>query len=128
MKKKKDSFNCLDKNDDVFVCGGKYHMLLEIQKTDGLVGQNGKAAPFQSYIGGKNDELEQMSAILDTKYWTWRIPKSSPLFQPLPQSHGLITFVNETKLIYGYGNMNVNFHKYKTRHMHIRRDKLLHYI
>lgn len=66
-------------------------------------GQNGAAAPFQSYIGEKNEELEQMTAILDTKTWTWRAPKSSILFQPFPQSHGFISFVNETKLIYGYG-------------------------
>ncbi|KAI8389215.1 hypothetical protein BD560DRAFT_442917 [Blakeslea trispora] len=82
-----------DKN-DVLICGG----------------QDQQLAPFQSYIGSHLKDKDQMSAILDTQHWTWRIPSSSP-YQPYPQSHGIISVINKTKIIYGLGeNYYTNFH------------------
>ena len=57
--------------------------------------------PFQVYMG--SEELEEMTAVLDTATWTWRIPKLSYLNQPYPQSYATLALVNTTKLVFGFG-------------------------
>ncbi|KAL9540646.1 hypothetical protein MBANPS3_009562 [Mucor bainieri] len=80
------SNNSLAPTNDIFVCGG----------------QDGAQAPYHTYIGNQHDQLEDMTAILDTDSWTWRIPKSS-IYQPLPQSHASISVLNDTKIVFGFG-------------------------
>lgn len=56
-----------------------------------------------------------MAAILDTNSWSWRSPKPSHLYQPYPQSHGIISIMNETKIVYGLGKsqrVNPSFNIY----------------
>lgn len=66
------------------------------------IGQNDIQAPYQTYIGSQRSQLEEMTAILDTNTWTWRIPKSS-IYQPFPQSHSSISLINDTKIVFGFG-------------------------
>jgi hypothetical protein len=68
-----------------------------------LTGQNGISPPFQIYLASQSDNLQDMAAILDTNSWSWRTPKPSHLYQPSPQSHGIISIINETKIVYGLG-------------------------
>ncbi|CAO0797236.1 unnamed protein product [Mucor circinelloides] len=75
-----------ESNDDIFVCGG----------------QNGIQAPYHTYLGSQRSQLEDMTAILDTNTWTWRVPKSS-VYQPFPQSYASISAVNSTKVVFGFG-------------------------
>lgn len=75
-------------NNDIFVCGGQDHV----------------RAPYHTYIGSQRDQLEDMTAILDTNTWVWRVPTSS-VYQPLPQSHASISIVNDTKVVYGFGRL-----------------------
>lgn len=92
----------LDKN-NLFICGG----------------QNGQVQPFQVYMG--SEELEEMTAVLDTATWTWRIPKLSYLNQPYPQSYATLALVNTTKLVFGFGKFffflkrNSFIHLYKKK-------------
>jgi hypothetical protein len=60
-------------------------------------------SPFQVYLGSQSDHLEDMTAILDTNTWTWRIPKPSHAYQPYPQSYALLSKINDTKLVFGFG-------------------------
>jgi hypothetical protein len=68
-----------------------------------LIGQNEIDPPFQVYLGSQSDRLEDMTAILDTNSWTWRIPISSYTKQPYPQSHAVISIINDTKVAFGFG-------------------------
>lgn len=77
----------IDNKNDVFICGG----------------QNETPIPFQIYMGSQLANLQDMSGILDTNTWTWRTPKTSYLNQPYPQSNGILSIVNETKLVFGFG-------------------------
>jgi hypothetical protein len=43
-----------------------------------------------------------MTAVLDTKSWTWIIPQDSP-FQPFPRAHAIASIVNDTKMVFGFG-------------------------
>lgn len=79
----------IDDNGDIFICGG----------------QNEAVSPFQIYLGSQVDHLGDMVAILDTHAWTWRFPKQSNL--PYPQSSAVISIINSTKLVYGFG---INYH------------------
>jgi hypothetical protein len=102
----------IDTNNDIFICGGKqYAILLPEKKKNRLlnyyyfyfIGQNEVQSPFQIYLGSQNDQLKDMTAILDTNSWTWRIPAQSSLYQPYPQSFATLSIVNQTKLVFGYG-------------------------
>ncbi|KAK4514924.1 negative regulator of the PHO system [Mucor velutinosus] len=73
-------------NNDIFICGG----------------QDNVQAPYHTYIGSQRDQLADMTAILDTNAWTWRVPTFS-IFQPLPQSHASISIINDTKIVFGFG-------------------------
>lgn len=81
-----DSNNDVESNNNIFVCGG----------------QNGIQAPYHTYLGSQRNQLEDMTAILDTNTWTWRVPKSS-IYQPFPQSYASISVVNNTKVAFGFG-------------------------
>jgi hypothetical protein len=72
------------------------------------LGQNEVQSPFQVYLGSQSDQLKDMVAILDTNSWTWRTPIPSHLNQPYPQSFATLSMVNETKLVFGYGNILFN--------------------
>ncbi|OBZ87216.1 hypothetical protein A0J61_04734 [Choanephora cucurbitarum] len=75
-----------------------------------VASQNQKMSPFQSYIGSSLEDRNQMSAILDTNSWTWRIPSQSP-YQPYPQSHGILSIINKSKIAYGLGeNYYTTYH------------------
>ncbi|KAI8876499.1 galactose oxidase [Backusella circina FSU 941] len=79
------------KQDFIIICGG----------------QDGKPQPFQNYIsGGINETKSSMTAILDTRNWSWIVPEGSP-FQPFPRSHAIASIVNDTKMVFGFG---LNYH------------------
>ncbi|CEP12254.1 hypothetical protein [Parasitella parasitica] len=65
-------------------------------------GQNDVQAPYHTYLGSQKSQLEDITAILDTDTWTWRVPKPS-IYQPFPQSHASISLVNATKVVFGFG-------------------------
>ncbi|GAA5803201.1 hypothetical protein HPULCUR_008677 [Helicostylum pulchrum] len=89
----------MNNKNDVFICGG----------------QNETPVPFQIYMGSQLANLQDMSSILDTNTWTWRTPKTSYLNQPYPQSNGILSIVNETKVVFGFGT---NYHTVHDR-LHI---------
>ncbi|GAA5810044.1 hypothetical protein MFLAVUS_003462 [Mucor flavus] len=89
----------MNNKNDVFICGG----------------QNETPMPFQIYMGSQLANLQDMSGIFDTNTWTWRTPKTSYLNQPYPQSNGILSIVNETKLVFGFGT---NYHTVHDR-LHI---------
>lgn len=47
-----------------------------------------------------------MTVVLDIKMWQWSFP-SNNLYQPFPRSFAVASLVNNTKMAYGLGNVNI---------------------
>ncbi|ORX43317.1 hypothetical protein DM01DRAFT_339473 [Hesseltinella vesiculosa] len=82
-----------------------YHSSVTRDKVVICGGQDGAAQPFQTYISAGGDTAD-MTAVLDTALWQWKIPDPSP-FQPFPRSFASAASVNDSKMVIGFG---INYH------------------